>query len=120
MQPTGSGGATVIAFGPKRRAARADTVRRRFARAIVSVWIAVGALGVFLLLGEGASLVLRHGMEGLGIALGVLGLAAWPLAGRWVRAATPPASRIRPISSQRSRRPLKRIPISAEATDGDR
>lgn len=120
MRPTSSGGATVIALGAKRRAARADVARRRIARVIVSVWISVAALGVFTLLGIAASTALRHGVAGVGVASGVFALAAWPLAGRLMRASNAQPSRNQPISAQRSRRPLKRIAITAEGTDGDR
>jgi len=49
MQPTAE--ARVIAFGPKRRAARASGRRRAVARGIVSLWLGMAAFAVLLLVG---------------------------------------------------------------------
>jgi len=106
--------ATVVAIGAKRRAVRADSRRRVFARGVVSVWIGVGVLTGILLLGEAAVLVLRHGLAGLGIAVALISIAGWPVAGRLMKTggSTP---RKRPISGPGGRKLLK---LSAGPADG--
>jgi hypothetical protein len=115
MQPT-SANATVIEFGPKRRAARSQGRRRGAARAIVSLWLGVVVLAVVLLVGQAAILVLRHGVAGLAIGLGVVTVAGWPVAGRLIKAGSG-ASHKQPISARNSLAPLKLSPQAAEATD---
>ena len=104
--------ATVIALGAKRRAARAGSRRRVAARAIVALWIGVGALALVLLVGQATVLVLRHGLAGLGIALAVISIAGWPVAGRLIKQGAP---RKRPISRAGGRTLLK---LSAQRADG--
>jgi len=106
--------ATVIEFGPKRRAARAQGRRRGAARAIVSLWLGVATLAVVLLVGQAAILVLRHGVAGVAIGLGVVTLAGWPLAGRLIKAGST-VSHNQPISARRAGAPLKLSPQAAEA-----
>jgi len=115
MQPTPMS-ATVIAFGPKRRAARAEGRRRAAARAIVSVWLGVGVLAMVLLVGEAAILLLRHGVAGLAIGLGVVTVAGWPLAGRLIRADAAKSHK-QPISRHTRYQGLKPSPQTAEATE---
>ena len=116
MQPTPAS-ATVIAFGPKRRAARAEGRRRTVARGLVSIWLGVAVLAVVLLVGQGAILLLRHGLAGLGIGLAVVTVAGWPIAGRLIR--TEAASHKRPISSRKGRSGLKLSRPTAEASERD-
>ena len=117
MQST-SVNATVIAFGPKRRAARAEGRRRGAARAIVSLWLGIAVLAIVLLVGQAAILLLRHGVAGLAIGLGVVTLAGWPVAGRLIKAGSD-GSHKRPISSRSGRPGLKLSARAAEATDRD-
>jgi hypothetical protein len=111
--------ATVIAFGPKRRAARAESRRRGVARAIVSLWLGVAVIAVVLLVGQAAILLLHHGLAGLAIGLGVITVAGWPFAGRLIKAGSP-ASHKRPISGRMGRSRLKLSSRAAEATERDR
>jgi hypothetical protein len=117
MQPRATN-ATVIEFGPKRRAARSEARRRGAARAIVSWWLGVAVLAVVLLVGQAAILMLRHGVAGVAIGLGVLTVAGWPLAGRLIKTSSG-VSHKRPISTANGRAPLKLSPQAAEATDRD-
>jgi hypothetical protein len=117
MQST-SANATVIAFGPKRRAARAEGRRRGAARAIVSLWLGIAVLAIVLLVGQAAILLLRHGIAGLAIGLGVVTLAGWPIAGRLMKAGSD-LSHKRPISLRSGRLGLKLSARAAEATDRD-
>src|SRR5205807_9950373 len=73
MQPTAQ--ARVIAFGPKRRAARASGRRRAIARGIVSLWLGMAALALLLLVGQIVAVLLRHGVAGIGIGLVVVSAA---------------------------------------------
>ena len=114
MQPT-SVSARVIPFGPKRRAARADGRRRAAARAIVSVWLGVAVLALVLLVGQGAVLLLRHGLTGLGIGLGVVTVAGWPFAGRLIRSGSAQSHK-RPISRGTRHQGLKHSGPTADAT----
>jgi hypothetical protein len=118
MQSSDVGG-TVIALAGKRRAARSDGRRRSAARVVVALWLGVGVLGVILLLGQAAVLVLHHGVAGLGIGLIALTALAWPLAGRWIRYAADEPSHKQPISSKSGARPLKGTLRSAEALKRD-
>jgi len=117
MQPTHADG-RVIAFGPKRRAARAFGRRRAVARGIVSLWLGAAALAVLLLVGEGVAVLLRHGLAGIGIGLAIVSAAGWPLAGRLLKTGSS-TSRKRPISRGRRAFALKLPPIPAEAHDRD-
>jgi len=116
MQPTAE--ARVIAFGPKRRAARASGRRRAVARGIVSLWLGMAALAVLLLVGQIVALLLRHGLVGIGIGLVVISAAGWPLAGRLIRNGSA-AYRKQPISRRPRQVGLKFSPRTAEATDTD-
>lgn len=116
MQPTAE--ARVIAFGPKRRAARASGRRRAVARGIVSLWLGLAALAVFLLIGQVVALLLRHGLAGIGIGLAVVSAAGWPLAGRLIKNGSP-ASHKQPISRRARQVGLKFSPRTAEAKDTD-
>ena len=116
MQPTAE--ATVIAFGPKRRAARASGRRRAAARGIVSVWLGTAALAVLLLVGQLVALLLRHGLAGIGIGLVVVSAAGWPLAGRLIKKGNP-ESRKRPISRPARNLGLKLSPSAADSQDVD-
>jgi hypothetical protein len=115
MQPT-SVNATVIEFGPKRRAALAEGRRRGAARAIVSLWLGVAVLAVVLLVGQASILLLRHGVAGLAIGLGIVTVAGWPVAGRLIKTGSA-VSHKRPISTGSGLAPLKLSPQAAEATD---
>jgi hypothetical protein len=117
MPPT-SVNATVIAFGPKRRAARAEGRRRGVARAIVSLWLGIAVIAIVLLVGQAAILLLRHGVAGLAIGFGVVTVAGWPVAGRLIKAGSD-VSHKRPISTRRSRSRLKLSARAAEATERD-
>jgi len=116
MQPTAE--ATVIAFGPKRRAARASGRRRAVARGIVSVWLGMAALAVLLLVGQMVAVLLRHGVAGIGIGLAVVSAAGWPLAGRLTKNGSG-TSRKQPISGRPPHVGLKFWPQTAEAKDTD-
>jgi MFS family permease len=116
MQPTAE--ATVIAFGPKRRAVRASGRRRAVARGIVSVWLGAAALAILLLVGQLVAVLLRHGVAGIGIGLAVVSAAGWPLAGRLLTRGSPP-QRKRPISRRPRHVGLKSSPKTAEAKDTD-
>lgn len=120
MQPTANVGADarVIAFGPRRRAARAFGRRRAVARGIMSLWLGTAALAVLLLVGQAVAALLRHGLAGLGVGLLIVSAAGWPLAGRLLKKSSP-ESRKRPISSRPRRLGLKLPPVSAEAHDTD-
>jgi len=117
MQPTHAD-ARVIAFGPKRRAARAFGRRRALARGIVSLWLGAAALAVLLLVGEVVAVLLRHGLTGIGIGLVIVSAAGWPLAGRLIKTGRPTSPK-RPISRGPRTLGLKLSPIPAEAHDRD-
>jgi len=116
MQPTAE--ARVIAFGPKRRASRASGRRRAVARGIVSLWLGMAALAVLLLVGQVVAVLLRHGLAGIGIGLGIVSAAGWPLAGRLIKNGSP-TYRKRPISGRPRHVGLKFPSRTAEATDTD-
>ena len=111
--------ATVIAFGPKRRAARASGRRRAVARGVIALWFGTAALAILLLVGEGAVLLLRHGLAGLGIGLLIVSAGGWPLAGRLLKADPQRAPRKQPISQRPMPLALKLSGPAAEATDRD-
>ncbi len=116
MLPTAE--ARVIAFGPKRRAARGFGRRRALARGIVSLWLGMAALAVLLLVGEATAALLHHGLAGMGIGLVVVSAAGWPIAGRLLKRGTP-ASRKRPISRGQGNVGLKLSRFGAEAKETD-
>lgn len=116
MQPTAE--ARVIAFGPKRRAARASGRRRAVARGIVSLWLGLAALAILLLVGQVVALLLRHGLAGIGIGLVVVSAAGWPVAGRLIRNGSS-AYHKQPISRRARPVGLKFSPRTAEARDTD-
>lgn len=116
MQPTAE--ATVIAFGPKRRAARNHGRRRAVARGIVSVWLGTAALALLLLVGQIVALLLRHGVAGIGIGLAIVSAAGWPLAGRLTKNGSA-GSRKRPISGRARNLGLKLSPQAADSQDTD-
>ena len=106
--------ATIVALAPKRRALRAGSRRRVAARGIVAVWIGIGALALVLLVGQATVLVMRHGLAGLGIALAVVSVAGWPIAGRLLKTQNS-GPRKRPISASGGQKLLK---LSARSADG--
>ena len=116
MQPTAQ--ARVIAFGPKRRAARASGRRRAIARGIVSLWLGMAALALLLLVGQIMAVLLRHGVAGIGIGLVVISAAGWPLAGRLIANGSR-TSRNQPISRRPRHLGLKSSPRTAETKDID-
>jgi hypothetical protein len=116
MQTTAE--ARVIAFGPKRRAARASGRRRAVARGIVSVWLGTAALAVLLLVGQVVALLLRHGLAGIAIGLAVISAAGWPIAGRLIKNGAP-GSHKRPISRRGRHVGLKLSPLAADSQDTD-
>jgi hypothetical protein len=116
MQPIAE--ARVIAFGPKRRAARASGRRRAVARGIVSLWLGMAALAVLLLVGQVVAVLLRHGLAGIAVGLAVVSIAGWPLAGRLIKNGSP-ASHKRPISGRARQLGLKFPAQTAEAEDID-
>jgi hypothetical protein len=105
--------ATVIAFAPKRRAARANGRRRAVARGLVAAWFGMAALAVLLLLGQGVALMLRHGVAGIGIGLVAVSAASWPVAGRLLVTGSS-GPRKRPISRRHGAFRLKLSPLVAE------
>jgi hypothetical protein len=76
--------ATVVALKTKRKASKAGKRRDALARAIVALWSGFAMLSTILLLGTLGTLALRNGLLGIGIALGILCLAGWAIAGRLV------------------------------------
>lgn len=116
MRPTAE--ARVIAFGPKRRAARASGRRRAVGRGIVSVWLGTAALALLLLIGQIVASLLRHGVAGIGTGLVVVSVAGWPLAGRLTKNG-PAGSRKRPISGRARNLGLKLLPQTADSQDTD-
>ena len=115
MQPTAE--ARVIAFGPKRRAARASGRRRAVARGIVSLWLGMAALALLLLVGQVVAVLLRHGLAGIGIGLVIVSAAGWPLAGRLIKNGS--AYHKQPISKRPRHVGLKFSSRTAEARDTD-
>lgn len=116
MQPIAE--ARVIAFGPKRRAARASGRRRAVARGIVSVWLGTAALALLLLVGQMVAVLLRHGVAGIGIGLAAVSLAGWPLAGRLTKNGSAGPHK-RPISGRARNLGLKLLPQAADSQDTD-
>jgi hypothetical protein len=117
MQTTHAG-STVIAFDPKRRAARAYGRRRAVARGMISLWLGIPGLVALVLLGEAVAVLLRHGLAGLGVGLVIVSGASWPLAGKLLSAGSRDP-RKRPISRRTRNLGLKLATGRAEAQNED-